>query len=121
VDAFGSCRQFGVAFVKRSIRRIRNRIVRITPARGVFIDDASLAVPLSGQVLKFGDSRVGMIVRVIHNSHGLQEFHIEGFMFKAQGPIGQFSISEIEELIHRPGIDNLSELYFVNKVSKIAA
>ena len=46
---------------------------------------------LPGQVFEFRDAGVCVVVRIIHDGHGLKLRLVQGLMFKLQAPIREFA------------------------------
>ena len=62
-----------VALVELRVLGSRDRVVRVTLARGELVDDARLRVHLPGQVLELGDPRVLVLVRVVDDGDRLED------------------------------------------------
>src|SRR5262249_52681094 len=63
---------------------------------------------LPGQMLEFGDASEWIIIGIIDYSDRLELGLVERFMFEFEAAVRKFAEPEIEELIHRTGINNLA-------------
>ena len=64
--------QFPIACVEAFVLGARNRLERISVCLRIFECDGGALVLLSGQVLEFSYSRIGVLVWVIDRANGLE-------------------------------------------------
>src|SRR5206468_2157837 len=85
--------------------QLLNGLVILDNARILLDTYYRVVMLLTGQILELGDTRIEMLVRIIHNRRRLEFRLVVRFMLELERPIRQFAIAIIEEFIHRSGVD----------------
>lgn len=87
------------------VRSLWNWVIGIAVRAGIFANYARARVLLSSQVFEFSDTSETEIVGIIDDRRRLKSFAVERRVLKLQRAVGQFAITQLEELIYWAGVN----------------
>ena len=96
-----------ITLVEGFIFRAGNRVVGIAFGLRVFADDGGAGMLLAGEMFKFGDAGVGVVVGVVDDSDRLVLGRVgQVLVFKAQGAVREGAVAVVEVGVDGAGVDD---------------